>query len=139
MHVKPLQSCLTLRPHALTINSPPGSSVHGVLQARILKWVAISFSRGSSQPRDGTWVSCVSCSGMWVLYHQHHLRSSKIQQKFRNTVLKNSTRIKKTKKTGKLVEKHIEKTSQSIQGGMLQKLRIREIKETRDQKEVIKK
>ena len=37
--------------------SPPGSSVHGTLQARILEWVAISFSRGSSQPRDQTWVS----------------------------------------------------------------------------------
>ena len=32
--------------------SPPGSSVHGILQARILEWVAIPFSRGSSQPRD---------------------------------------------------------------------------------------
>ena len=37
--------------------SPPGSSVHGILQARILEWVAIPFSRGSSRPRDGTWVS----------------------------------------------------------------------------------
>ena len=36
--------------------SPSGSSVHGVLQARILEWVAISSSRGSSQPRDQTWV-----------------------------------------------------------------------------------
>ncbi|MES6020832.1 hypothetical protein U6W19_12325, partial [Cutibacterium acnes] len=35
-----------------TTHSPPGSSVHGILQARILEWVAISFSRGSSQPRD---------------------------------------------------------------------------------------
>ena len=34
--------------------SPPGSSIHGILQARILEWVAISFSRGSSQPRDQT-------------------------------------------------------------------------------------
>ena len=34
--------------------SPPGSSVHGILQARILEWVAFPFSRGSSQPRDGT-------------------------------------------------------------------------------------
>ena len=40
--------------------SPPGSSVHGVLQARILEWVAISFSRGSSQPRDQTLVSCTA-------------------------------------------------------------------------------
>ena len=38
----------------------PGSSVHGVLQARILEWVAISFSRGSSWPRDQTWVSCMA-------------------------------------------------------------------------------
>jgi len=34
-----------------------GSSVHGIFQARLLEWVAISFSRGSSQPRDRTWVS----------------------------------------------------------------------------------
>ena len=40
--------------------SPPGSSVHGISQARILKWVAISFSRGSSQPRDRTHVSWVA-------------------------------------------------------------------------------
>ena len=37
--------------------SPPGPSVHGILQARILEWVATPFSRGSSQPRDWTWVS----------------------------------------------------------------------------------
>ena len=41
--------------------SPPGSSVHGISQARILGWVVISFSKGSSQPRDGTCVSSVSC------------------------------------------------------------------------------
>ena len=40
--------------------SLPGSSVHGILQARILEWVAIPFSRGSSQPRDQTQVSCIS-------------------------------------------------------------------------------
>ena len=40
--------------------SPPGSSVHGIFQARILEWVAVSYSRGSSQPRDQT---CVSCTG----------------------------------------------------------------------------
>ena len=46
--------------------SPPGSSVHGIFQARILEWVAISFSRGSSPSRDQTWVSWI---GRWVLYH----------------------------------------------------------------------
>ena len=39
--------------------SPPGSSVHGILQTRILVWVAVSFSRGSSQPRAQTWVSWI--------------------------------------------------------------------------------
>ena len=38
--------------------SPPDSSVHGIFQARILEWVATASSRGSSRPRDGTWVSC---------------------------------------------------------------------------------
>ena len=40
--------------------SPPGSSIHGILQARILEWVAISFSRGSSWPRDRTQVSRIA-------------------------------------------------------------------------------
>ena len=40
--------------------SPPGSSIHGILQARILEWVAIPSSRGSSQPRDRTQVSCTA-------------------------------------------------------------------------------
>ena len=40
--------------------SLPGSSVHGILQARILEWVAILFSKVSSQPRDQTWVSCMA-------------------------------------------------------------------------------
>ena len=45
-----LQSCLTL---CNSMNwGPPGSSVHGILQARILEWVAMPSSRGSSQPED---------------------------------------------------------------------------------------
>ena len=47
----------------------PGSSVHGVFQARILEWVAIYSSRGSSPPRDWARVSCISCIGRWILYH----------------------------------------------------------------------
>ena len=48
--------------------SPPGSSVHGILQARILEWVAISFSRGSSWPRDWTQVSHIAgrCFNLWA-------------------------------------------------------------------------
>ena len=61
--------------------------VHGIFQARILKWVAISFSRGSSWPRDRTHVSCVSCTDKQVLFlfvfwqagylPLHHLGSSR--------------------------------------------------------------
>ena len=60
-------SCLTLC-HPMDC-SPPGSSVHGILQARILEWVLISYSRGSSQPRDQTPVPCNSCFGRWILYY----------------------------------------------------------------------
>ena len=46
--------------------SPPGFSVHGIFQVRVLEWGTISFSRGSCPPRDWTHVSCI---GRWVLYH----------------------------------------------------------------------
>ena len=48
--------------------SPPGSSVRGILQARILEWVVIPFSRRSSQPRDQNWVSCIA--DRFCLSHQ---------------------------------------------------------------------
>ena len=50
----------------------PGSSVHGIFLARILEWVAIPYSWGSSWPWDGTRISCISCIGQWILYHHHH-------------------------------------------------------------------
>ena len=46
--------------------SPPGSLIHGIFQARILEWVAISYSRGSSPLRDGTQVSYISCISRWI-------------------------------------------------------------------------
>ena len=49
--------------------SPPGSSVHGITQARILEWAAISCSRESFWPRDQTHISCISCTGRQILYH----------------------------------------------------------------------
>ena len=57
----------SLQPHGLY--SPPASSVHGISQARILEWVTISFSRGSSQPRDRTCVSCIFYVSRWILYN----------------------------------------------------------------------
>ena len=49
--------------------SPPGSSLHGIFLGRILEWVAMSSSRGSSWPMDLTRVSCVSCIDRQILYH----------------------------------------------------------------------
>ena len=49
--------------------SAPGSSLHGISQARILEWVAIFSSRGSFQPRDWICGSCGICTGRWILYH----------------------------------------------------------------------
>ena len=53
MKVKVTQSCMILC-------NPMNYTVHGILQARILEWVAFPFSRGSFQPRDGTQVSCIA-------------------------------------------------------------------------------
>ena len=61
------QSCPTLC-HPM-VCSPPGSSIHGILQARILERVAIHFSRGSSWARDWTWVSCITCKFFTVWAH----------------------------------------------------------------------
>ena len=73
MYAKSLPSCPNLcNPMDCR---PSGSSVHWILQARILDWVEVPSSSGSSQPRDWTWVSCVSCTGSWVLYYEHHLGS----------------------------------------------------------------
>ena len=60
------QSCLTLCDHMDC--SLPGSSVHGIFHARILEWVAISFSRVSSGHRDRTWVSRTAgrCFNLWA-------------------------------------------------------------------------
>ena len=60
------QLCLTLcYPMDCSL---PGSSVHGIFQARVLEWVAISFSRGSFWPRDWTWVSHIvgRCFTIWA-------------------------------------------------------------------------
>ena len=64
---KSLQSCPTLCDPVES--SPPGSAIPGILQARILEWVAMPSSRGSSWPRDQTCISCGSCIGRRILYH----------------------------------------------------------------------
>ena len=68
-----LQSCLTLCDPMDC--SPPGSSVHGILQARILERGAMLSSRGSSRRRDQTCISYISCTGRQALCHQCNLGS----------------------------------------------------------------
>ena len=74
MCAKSLQWCPTLCDPIE--HGPAGSSVHGILQARVLEWVAMPSSRGSSRPRDRTCASWVSCIGSWLLHHQCHLGTS---------------------------------------------------------------
>ena len=69
--IEPINVSRSFHVHAHTQSCPtlwnpldcslPGSSVHGIFQARILEWIAISSSRGSSGPRDRTCVPCISC------------------------------------------------------------------------------
>ena len=77
VRAKSLQSCLTFC--SPVDCSLPVSPVHGILQARLLEGVAMPSSRGSSQPRDRTCISYVSCIGRWVLNHKHHLGSPMIK------------------------------------------------------------
>ena len=71
----PTQSCLTLcDPHERQPTRPLSSL------ARLLEWVAISFSRGSSQPRDRTHVSCVSCIGRQIFFY--HCTTWEVVEKY---------------------------------------------------------
>ena len=84
MCAKSLQSCLTLCDPMDC--SPPGSSVHEIFQARILQWVAISYSRGSSWPRDQTCIPCISCIGRQILHHCATWKNYDFIRKSRNCV-----------------------------------------------------
>ena len=64
VYAKSLQWCPTLCDPV--DYSPPDSSVHGILQVRILEWVVVSSSRGSSGPRDQTYIFCI---GRWDFCH----------------------------------------------------------------------
>ena len=87
--------------------SPPGSSVCGILQARILEWVAISYSRGSSQPRGQTCISCISCISRQILFISSAAwplkatRSCKSPKPFMNDdIFESSQRDKKAEREG---------------------------------------
>ena len=86
---KPHSCCAVLKLYPTLCNPqdcrPPGSLVHGILQATMVKWVAIHFSRGSSQPRDQTWV--LHCRQ--ILYHLSH---QAVNSNMKNTFKKLSRR-----------------------------------------------
>ena len=86
-----VQPCLTLR-DSMNCNSP-GSSVHGIFQARILEWVAISYSRGSSWPRNWTHISC---TGRQILYHWDTWEASHASMEINKYI--SSYHLKKKKK-----------------------------------------
>ena len=76
MRAKPLQSCLALC-NSMNFN-PLGPSVRGILQTRLLEWVAVPSSRGSSQPRDQTWACCTgrgffTTSATWEALRSIHI------------------------------------------------------------------
>ena len=85
------QVCLFVTPWTVTCQDP---FVYGIFQARILEWIAVLFSRGSSRPRDGNCISCVSCIGRWILYHcttwEAHWSFSSVQ--FSRSVVSDSLR-----------------------------------------------
>ena len=66
--------------------NPTGSSVHGILQARILEWVAISYSRGSSRPWDQAPILCISCIGRQILNHCATKNSIAVPPKLKNRI-----------------------------------------------------
>ena len=77
---------LPLSHHESSKHTEWGSSAHGILQARILEWVAIPFSRGSSWPRDGTQVSCIAGRffTIWAIREALvRIRHSNLEAKFK--------------------------------------------------------
>ena len=87
-----LRSCVTLCDPMDC--SPPGSSVHGILQARILQWVAMPSSRGSSWPRDWTRVYLHLLHYRWIFYLLSHLRSLSLRCQRENQAEKSTRKLK---------------------------------------------
>ena len=86
---KSLQLCwLFVTPETLAHQAPLSM---GILQAKTLKWVAMPSSRVSSQPRDGTWISCNSCTALRFFYHWAS-REAQIPHLRRDIELKSTNR-----------------------------------------------
>ena len=87
--------------------SPPGSSLHGIFQARILEWMVIPSSRGSSPPRDWTHVSYFSCIGRRVHYHYHHQINPRAGLCFSNSSVHRT-------RSGKCSRRHLSTSSPTV-------------------------
>ena len=85
--------------------SSPGFSVHGIFQARILEWTTISNSRGSSQLRDQTHISCTFCTGKWFL---NHCAPGKPQSKNRQVKLHQTKKFLSSKKINEVKQQPTE-------------------------------
>ena len=103
------QSCSTLC-HPMDC-SPPGSSVHGIFQARGLEWVAISFSRGSSQPRDRTCVSRTAGRRFTVWATREVKRSQRS-----SCDPKEDLHQLRVGKSSRISERRMRRTSQKVRG-----------------------
>ena len=86
---------------------PPGSSVHGISQARVLEWVVIPFSRGSSWPRDWTRISCIAGAARETHYYQYLMRKCFILWVSISEVAIWKTRKKKKRQMGRRERKKI--------------------------------
>ena len=90
------ESCMTLcEPMDYSL---PGSSVHGILQARILNWVAMFFSSGSSWPRNQNFISCISCiAGRFFTVHSaYETRKIFFASAIKNTLSPNNFQVYNT-------------------------------------------
>ena len=106
--------------------SPPGSSVHGIFQAIVLEWIAISFSRGSSRPRDRTRVSCIvdRCFTVWatrevILYgcnsqHPQNNDNSNTKDHWSQIIITNMVKMKQLEILWKLPKCDTETQSEQI-------------------------
>ena len=104
LHAQSLQSCPTLCDPMDC--SPPGSSVHEILQARILEWVVISFSRGSSWPRDQTQVSCTG-AGFFTVWATREACGGRSIAKLSGFLLGHRGALQNYKEWGDWYESHV--------------------------------
>ena len=94
--------------------SPPGASVHGIFQARLLEWGTIPFSRGSSRPRDRTRVSCTDRRILYLLSHQRSPQLFHARSQISNNIQQNSPLL-----LGPLIASHSDSAQDLVPPGKI--------------------